>query len=75
MGYAGLYSLGSRCLSEFLATCTVIFLGESVLANELLAKTKGHGERPRSSHAPILLCEPYQQQQHGGRAQGWASAG
>ena len=41
MGYAGPYSLGSRCLSEFLATCTVIFLGESVMANELLSKDKG----------------------------------
>lgn len=43
MGYAGSYSLGARCLSEVVGMAFLIFLGESVLANELLSKTKGSG--------------------------------
>ena len=35
------YSLGAMCASECIATCLVIYLGESIIANELLAKTKG----------------------------------
>eukprot|EP00842_Homolaphlyctis_polyrhiza_P001958 jgi/Hompol1/2763/HPOL_003025-RA len=36
------YSLGTRCTTEFLATALAIFLGDSVIANELLPGTKGH---------------------------------
>ncbi|KAJ3063144.1 hypothetical protein HDU98_001008 [Podochytrium sp. JEL0797] len=42
MGYVGAYSLGQRCLTEYLATFTAIGLGEAILANELLPSTKGH---------------------------------
>ena len=35
------YSLGAQCASEAIGMCMVIYLGESVIANELLAKTKG----------------------------------
>ncbi|KAJ3409101.1 hypothetical protein HDV05_004576 [Chytridiales sp. JEL 0842] len=42
MPYTGPYSLGTRCLTEFFGTALVIFLGESILANELLPSTKGH---------------------------------
>lgn len=42
MGYEGPYTLGARCASEFVATWMFIFLLESVLANKLLPKTKGH---------------------------------
>ncbi|KAJ1568716.1 hypothetical protein HK405_014638 [Cladochytrium tenue] len=42
MGYTGPYSLGTRCLTEFLATFVAISLGESLLANEMLPSTKGH---------------------------------
>eukprot|EP00879_Flechtneria_rotunda_P012021 GHRR01012555.1.p1 GENE.GHRR01012555.1~~GHRR01012555.1.p1 ORF type:complete len:447 (+),score=108.93 GHRR01012555.1:2005-3345(+) len=37
------YSLGIRCLSEFLGMLIVIYTGEAALANELLPSTKGHG--------------------------------
>lgn len=37
------YSLGIRCLSEFIGMIMVIYVGESALANELLPSTKGHG--------------------------------
>jgi len=42
MGYEGPYSLTQRCASEFVATWMFVFLLESVLANKLLPKTKGH---------------------------------
>lgn len=35
------YSLAAECGSELIATCFVIYLGEAIIANELLAKTKG----------------------------------
>ncbi|KAL4444176.1 hypothetical protein ABPG75_011913 [Micractinium tetrahymenae] len=35
------YSLAAQCGSEIIATCFVIYLGESIIANELLPKTKG----------------------------------
>jgi hypothetical protein len=34
------YSLGIRCLSEFLGMMIVIYTGEAALANELLPSTK-----------------------------------
>eukprot|EP00882_Tetradesmus_deserticola_P024665 GHRQ01026971.1.p1 GENE.GHRQ01026971.1~~GHRQ01026971.1.p1 ORF type:complete len:222 (+),score=87.52 GHRQ01026971.1:79-744(+) len=36
------YSLGIRCLAEFLGMMIVIYTGEAALANELLPSTKGH---------------------------------
>eukprot|EP01134_Creolimax_fragrantissima_P000558 CFRG0558T1 len=36
------YSLGTQFVSEMLAMVVVVWIGESVLANELLVKTKGH---------------------------------
>ncbi|KAJ8328012.1 hypothetical protein QVD99_006258 [Batrachochytrium dendrobatidis] len=42
MPYSGKYSLATRCLTEFLGTALAIFLGDSVIANELLPLTKGH---------------------------------
>ncbi|KAJ1568717.1 hypothetical protein HK405_014639 [Cladochytrium tenue] len=42
MGYTGAYSLGKRCLTEFLGMFVAISLGESLLANEMLPSTKGH---------------------------------
>ncbi|KAJ1344608.1 hypothetical protein BSLG_000131 [Batrachochytrium salamandrivorans] len=42
MPYSGPYSLATRCLTEFLGTTLAIFLGTSVIANELLPLTKGH---------------------------------
>ncbi|KAL6785021.1 hypothetical protein ACKKBG_A02105 [Auxenochlorella protothecoides x Auxenochlorella symbiontica] len=36
------YSLAAKCGSEIIATCITIYIGESILANELLAKTKGN---------------------------------
>ena len=41
MGYRGPYSLGARCLSEFIADVLFAFVGLSVFANALLNKTKG----------------------------------
>lgn len=38
----GVYSLAARCLTEFLGTTTAIFLGETIIANEVLPRTKGH---------------------------------
>ncbi|KAL4421889.1 hypothetical protein ABPG77_003691 [Micractinium sp. CCAP 211/92] len=38
---AGGYSLAAKCGSEIIATCLVIYLGLSIIANELLPKTKG----------------------------------
>ncbi|EFN52821.1 hypothetical protein CHLNCDRAFT_138510 [Chlorella variabilis] len=35
------YSLAAECGSEMIGTCLVIYLGESIIANELLSKTKG----------------------------------
>lgn len=35
------YSLAAQCGSEMIASCLIIYLGESIIANELLAKTKG----------------------------------
>ncbi|KAI3431548.1 hypothetical protein D9Q98_004597 [Chlorella vulgaris] len=35
------YSLAAECGSEMIGTCFVIYLGESIIANELLSKTKG----------------------------------
>ncbi|KAI7837871.1 hypothetical protein COHA_008358 [Chlorella ohadii] len=35
------YSLAAQCGSEIIATCFTIYLGESIIANELLPKTKG----------------------------------
>ena len=43
MGYTGQYSLGARVCTEAVATCLMIFAGESVIANELLSSTKGQG--------------------------------
>ncbi len=37
------YPLRAKVLSEFVGMTLTIFLGESVLANELLSSTKGHG--------------------------------
>jgi glycerol uptake facilitator-like aquaporin len=37
------YSLSHRALSEFIGMALTIFVGESMLANELLPSTKGHG--------------------------------
>lgn len=34
------YSLAAMCGSEMIGTCFMIFLGESIIANELLPKTK-----------------------------------
>ncbi|KAJ3267830.1 hypothetical protein HK104_005597, partial [Borealophlyctis nickersoniae] len=42
MPYTGPYSLGTRCWTEFLATAAAIFVGEAIVANELLPTTKGH---------------------------------
>ncbi|KAI9339016.1 aquaporin-like protein [Obelidium mucronatum] len=42
MGYTGIYSLGTRCLTEFLATFMAIGMGLGMIANELLPNTKGH---------------------------------
>eukprot|EP00878_Enallax_costatus_P005388 GHUV01005657.1.p1 GENE.GHUV01005657.1~~GHUV01005657.1.p1 ORF type:complete len:450 (+),score=58.99 GHUV01005657.1:486-1835(+) len=36
------YSLGIRCLAEFIGMAIVIYTGEAALANELLPSTKGH---------------------------------
>lgn len=36
------YSLGIRCVAEFLGMIIVIYTGEAALANELLPSTKGH---------------------------------
>lgn len=35
------YSLTAQCGSEIIATCFTIYLGESIISNELLPKTKG----------------------------------
>ena len=43
MAYTGPYSISHRLLTEFLATLLALFTGLSLLANELLPKTKGHG--------------------------------
>ncbi|KAL2915165.1 hypothetical protein HK105_205271 [Polyrhizophydium stewartii] len=43
MPYTGPYSLATRCVTEFLGTAMAIFLGNSVITNELLPLTKGHG--------------------------------
>ena len=51
--YEGSFSLGARCFSEFAATALMIFLGLGTLANELLAKTKGHGMGYVSQRASI----------------------
>ncbi|KAJ3242179.1 hypothetical protein HDU81_006591 [Chytriomyces hyalinus] len=40
--YTGSYSLGTRCLTEFLATFIAIGFGEGIIANEVLPTTKGH---------------------------------
>jgi glycerol uptake facilitator-like aquaporin len=37
------YSLGNKFIAECMAMCFAIFLGTSVIANELLPNTKGHG--------------------------------
>lgn len=37
------YPLAAKVISEFVATTLTIFMGESILANELLPSTKGHG--------------------------------
>jgi glycerol uptake facilitator-like aquaporin len=37
------YSNGAIFASEAIATCITIYLGESIIANEVLAKTKGGG--------------------------------
>ena len=37
------YPLAAKVISEFVAMTLTIFLGESILANELLNSTKGHG--------------------------------
>ena len=34
------YSLAAQCGSEIIASALVIYIGESIIANELLAKTK-----------------------------------
>ena len=36
------YSLYEKTLTEFLASAMFIFLGNSVISNELLSQTKGH---------------------------------
>jgi glycerol uptake facilitator-like aquaporin len=38
------FPLSAKFTSEVLATCFAIFLGTSVVANELLPSTKGHGQ-------------------------------
>lgn len=40
------YSLGAKCISEFVASFFAIWLGESVIANELLGQTKVQWLRP-----------------------------
>ncbi|KAJ3061262.1 hypothetical protein HDU98_002822 [Podochytrium sp. JEL0797] len=42
MPYTGPYSLGTRCLTEFLGTMFTIGMAEAMIANELLTGTKGH---------------------------------
>eukprot|EP01026_Neomeris_dumetosa_P013345 TRINITY_DN14671_c0_g1_i12.p1 TRINITY_DN14671_c0_g1~~TRINITY_DN14671_c0_g1_i12.p1 ORF type:complete len:477 (-),score=44.35 TRINITY_DN14671_c0_g1_i12:671-2101(-) len=42
MGYEGPYSLIARCGAEFMGTFVAIYLGEAILANEILPGTKGH---------------------------------
>jgi glycerol uptake facilitator-like aquaporin len=37
------YPLGAKVLSEFVGMTLTIFFGESIIANELLPSTKGHG--------------------------------
>ena len=37
------YPLGAKVLSEFVGTALTILFGESIIANELLPSTKGHG--------------------------------
>jgi glycerol uptake facilitator-like aquaporin len=37
------YPLGAKALSEFVGMTLTIFFGESIIANELLPSTKGHG--------------------------------
>ncbi|KAL3904258.1 MAG: hypothetical protein SGARI_005000, partial [Bacillariaceae sp.] len=37
------YPLGAKVLSEFVGMTMTIFFGESIIANELLPSTKGHG--------------------------------
>lgn len=34
------YTLGAKCVSEFVGSFIAIWLGESVIANELLGQTK-----------------------------------
>ncbi|CAB9503911.1 Glycerol uptake facilitator protein [Seminavis robusta] len=38
-----IYPLAAKVLSEFVGTTLTILFGESIIANELLASTKGHG--------------------------------
>ena len=40
MGYAGPYSLRARCASEVVATLIGVFLGNAVIANTQLSRTK-----------------------------------
>lgn len=53
MGYTGPYSLGARCSTEALATGFMIFMGDGVIANELLSKTKGQASS--FSHVEVLI--------------------
>lgn len=46
------YSLAAQCGSEIIATCFVIYLGEAIIANELLPKTKATGWRPPPPNSP-----------------------
>jgi glycerol uptake facilitator-like aquaporin len=55
MGYEGPYSLAARCLSEFLGTMFAIYLGESVIANAELAKTKVGLGTEVDAFAPFLF--------------------
>eukprot|EP01025_Chloroclados_australasicus_P035205 TRINITY_DN3591_c0_g1_i1.p1 TRINITY_DN3591_c0_g1~~TRINITY_DN3591_c0_g1_i1.p1 ORF type:complete len:500 (-),score=39.15 TRINITY_DN3591_c0_g1_i1:457-1869(-) len=42
MGYEGEYTLIARCGAEGMGTFVAIYLGEAILANEILPGTKGH---------------------------------
>eukprot|EP01023_Acetabularia_acetabulum_P008001 TRINITY_DN13489_c0_g2_i1.p1 TRINITY_DN13489_c0_g2~~TRINITY_DN13489_c0_g2_i1.p1 ORF type:complete len:459 (-),score=72.38 TRINITY_DN13489_c0_g2_i1:175-1551(-) len=42
MGYEGPYTLIARCGTECMGTFMAIYLGETIIANEILPGTKGH---------------------------------
>ena len=58
MGYAGPYSLRARCASEVVATLIGVFLGNAVIANTQLSRTKAllhHENPPPPSAAPFSI--------------------